>query len=325
VSSHGSRPTEHEWIRHVVRGLGRPGPGVVLGPGDDTAALRVGGTTLLVTTDALVEGVHFRAGWLSPRALGARAYGENASDVAAMGGRPLAAVMALEVPHDVRARTLDALVAGFVAAARRHGASLVGGNLTGGPALAVTVTLLGRAGARLATRAGARAGDHVFVTGRLGAMGTAVRDRRLGRRTPIPRVPDRVGAGALLARVASAMIDVSDGLVQDLGHVARASRVAIRLEASRIPVAAACRRRLGPAEGLALALTAGEDYELACTVPPGRLAALARVAGRLGCPLTRVGVVERGRPGVAVVAPDGAPLRLGAGGFDHLAAPGRRR
>jgi len=324
VPSRSRRLTEHEWIRRLVRGLPRPGRGVVLGPGDDTAALRIDGTTLLVTTDALVAGVHFRPGWFSPRALGARAYGVNASDVAAMGGRPLAAVMALEVAGDVTTATLDGIVAGFVAAARAHGAFLVGGNLTRGPALAITVTLLGRAGPRLVTRAGARPGDHVFVTGRLGAMGAAVRDRRRGQPAPLPRVPDRVGAGALLARVASAMIDVSDGLVQDLGHVARASGVEVRLEASRIPVAAACRRRAG-AGALGLALAAGEDYELACTVPQRGLAALARLAGRLGCPLTRIGVIERGRPVVTITAPDAAPLRVAAAGFDHLAAPRRRR
>ena len=307
-----------------MRSLPRAGRDVLLGPGDDAAALRVGGTTLLVTTDALVEGVHFRAGWYSPRALGARAYGVNASDIAAMGGRPFAAVMALEVPGDVRAATLDGIVAGFVAAAGAHGAVLVGGNLTRGPVLAITVTLLGRAGSRLVTRSGARAGDHVFVTGRVGAMGVAVRDRRRGQPTPLPRVPDRVAAGALLGRVAGAMIDVSDGLAQDLGHVARASRVAIRLEASCVPVAPACRRRAG-AGALALALTGGEDYELACTVPPRRLAALARVTGRLGCALTRIGVVESGRPSVTVTAPDGTPLHLGRAGFDHLAAPRGRR
>jgi thiamine-monophosphate kinase len=316
-------PTEHEWIRRLIRRLGPRGAGVTIGPGDDAAALRVGRATLLVTTDALVEGVHFRAGWLAPRALGERAYRVNASDVAAMGGRPTVAFVALQVPRATPAATLEALIAGFVAAARRHGASLAGGNLTRGPVLAVTVTLLGRAGPRVVTRAGARPGDVVLVTGRLGATGAAVRAREAGRRAPLPRVPDRVAAGMLLARVASAMIDVSDGLVQDLEHVARASGVGIRLEWPRVPLAPACRR--SGAEGVAIALTAGEDYELACTVPPRRLPTLARLARRLGCPLTAVGTVERGRARVHVVDAAGNPLRLDRGGFDHLAAPRRRR
>ena len=296
---------------------------VRVGPGDDCAALRIGGKTVLVTTDALVDGVHFRREWLSPRALGERAYRVNASDVAAMGGRPIAAVVAMEVPRGTTATTLDGIAAGFVAAARRHGATLVGGNVARGPALAITVTLLGLASGRVVTRAGARPRDLVLVTGALGATGTAVRDRRRGRRTPMPRIPDRVAAGAALARVASAMIDVSDGLVQDLGHVARASGVAIRVEAGSVPVAASCRRRLG-AGATAFALTAGEDYELALTVPARRLAALARIAPQLGCRLTRVGVVERGR-GVTVVDAAGAPLRLRTAGFDHLAGPRGRR
>ena len=324
MSRRSRAPTEHEWIGRLTARLGRRDPTVLVGPGDDAAVLRIDDATLLLTTDALVTGVHFERGWLAPRALGERAYRVNASDIAAMGGRPLAAVMALEVPRSVAVATLDGIVAGFVTAARRHGAALVGGNLSRGPVLAVTVTLLGLAGPRVVTRAGARAGDHVFVTGRLGATGSAVRDRRHGRPTSLPRLPDRVAAGALLAGVATAMIDVSDGLVQDLAHVARASRVAIRLDAARIPVAAACRHRLG-AEAPHFAATAGEDYELACTVPPRRLAALDRLASRLGCALTRIGVVEQGRPGVTVVGADGRPLRLPAGGFDHLAAPGRRR
>jgi thiamine-monophosphate kinase len=317
-------PSEHEWIRRLCARLGPASPAVRLGPGDDAAALRVGGKTLLVTTDALVEGVHFERRWLSARALGERAYRVNASDVAAMGGRPLAAVLALEVPRGVDLATLDGVVAGFLAGARPHRAALVGGNLSRGPALAITATLLGLAGRRLVTRAGARPGDHVVVTGRLGAMGTAVRDRRTGRATPLPRVPDRVAAGTALARIASAMIDVSDGLAQDLGHVARASGVAIRLAASWIPVAPSCRARLG-ADAVAFALGAGEDYELACTVPPGCLPALSRLAATLDCPLTRIGIVARGRPGVTVVGAGGRPLALATGGFDHLAAPGRRR
>jgi len=316
--------SEHDWIRRLIGRLSMRDRRVLVGPGDDCAVLRIGGRTVLVTTDALVAGVHFKRGWLSPRALGERAYRVNASDVAAMGGRPIAAVVAMEVPRGVSAATLDGIVGGFVAAGRRHGAALVGGNLARGPALAITVTLLGLAAGRVVTRAGARPGDVVVVTGALGATGTAVRDRRGGRPTALPRLPDRVAAGIALARVASAMIDVSDGLVQDLGHVARASGVAIRLETARIPVAASCRRRLG-AQATAFALAAGEDYELALTVPVRRLAVLDRIARKLGCRLTRIGVVTGGRPAVTVVDSDGAALPLRRAGFDHLAGPARRR
>jgi thiamine-monophosphate kinase len=252
-----------------------------------------------------------------------RAYGVNASDIAAMGGRPRFAVMALEVPSGTSARTLDGIVAGFVAAARRHVASLVGGNVTRGPALAITVTLFGTAGARIVTRAGASPGDRVVVTGRFGAMGAAVRDRRAGRRTPLPAVPYRVRAGRALADVATAMIDVSDGLVQDLGHLARASGVAIRVDATRLPLA----RSLGGAgrRAIELALTAGEDYELACTVPSRHVARLAGLAARVGVSITPIGVVEHGRPAVRVVDDRGRPFAVRRGGFDHLADRARRR
>jgi thiamine-monophosphate kinase len=153
-------------------------------------------------------------------------------------------------------------------------------------------------------------------------MGAAVRARRAGHAVPLPRVPDRVHVGALLARVASAMIDVSDGVVQDLGHVARASGVAIRLDGPRLPQAPSCRRR---PDGLLVAATAGEDYELACAVPARRLVRAMRLARRAGCPLTEIGIVERGRAGVTILGGDGRPLRLPAGGFDHLAGRGRRR
>jgi thiamine-monophosphate kinase len=306
---------EHGWIARLVRRLGDPRGAVRIGPGDDAAAIRVGGATVLVTTDALVDGVHFRRTWLGPRALGQRAFRVNASDLAAMGGRPFAAVLAFEVPRETTAACLDGIVAGFVAEARRHGAWLIGGNLTRGQRLAITVTMLGRAPARIVTRAGARPGDLVFVTGDLGRIGTAVR----GRAVHLPPVPDRVDAGVALARVASAMIDVSDGLVQDVGHVARASRVRIQLDGGRIPVAAACRRRFGR-RAATVAATAGEDYELALTVPPRRLRALERLRGRLGCCLTQVGVVAAGTPGVVVRGPDGRRVALARRGFDHLRA-----
>ncbi len=314
---------EHGWIATVMRRLGRPRGPVRVGPGDDAAALRVGGATLLVTTDSLVDGVHFRRGWLAPRALGERAFRVNASDLAAMGGRPLAAVMALEVPPATPVRTLDGIVTGFVADARRHGADLVGGNVTRGARLAVTVTLLGRAGRRIVRRAGARPGDVVCVTGTLGAAGTAVRDRRAGRTTPLPRVPDRLAAGALLSAIASAMIDVSDGLVQDLEHVCRASRVAMRIDATRVPVAAACRRRFGKRAPI-VAATAGEDYELAFTVARRRLPALVRRLRRIGCRVTPIGAVVAGPPAVVLVEARGGTVRLPRRGFDHLRLAGRR-
>jgi thiamine-monophosphate kinase len=307
---------EHGWIARMLPAL-PPGRRTIVGPGDDAAAVRPSRRPLLVTTDSLVEGVHFRPRWEPAAALGRRALRVNLSDVAAMGGRPFAAVVALEAPPALPATVLFALMRGLAADARRQDVDVVGGNLAAAPRLAITVTLLGEAGARLATRAGARPGDDVWLTGTLGGSGYAVRALLGGLRVRRPQVPVRLAAGYLLASRAHAMIDVSDGLVQDLEHVCRASGVAAELDESSLPVATACRRALGPAAA-AFAATAGEDYELLLTASPRRRSSLVRLAPRLGCRLTRVGRIRSGRPVVHLLDAHGEPLALRHAGFDHF-------
>jgi thiamine-monophosphate kinase len=309
---------EHEWIATLVRRLGaRPFRRVLLGPGDDAAAVRPGRVPLLVTVDALVENVHFRRGWAPPAALGRRSYLTSASDLAAMGGVPRFALLALAAPPALPVAALDALVAGFAAAARRDGARLVGGNLAASPHLALTATVIGEAPGAVVTRAGARPGDLLLVTGWLGAAGLAVHRLAAGGRGRLPDPPRRVHAGRVLARVASAMIDVSDGLVQDLGHLCRASGVAAEIDLARLPVAIACRRALG-GRAATFAAGAGEDYELLVTVPARRLPALRRALPRLGCRLTPIGRVLAGRPSVRVRGLDGRAVRVARSGFDHF-------
>lgn len=309
---------EHRWLERLVRRLaGGSAPAVVVGPGDDAAVVRTRGPRLLLTIDALIEGVHFRRGWLVPAALGRRAFGAAASDVAAMGGRPRFALLALEAPPHLPVVELDAVVRGVAHAARGSGARLVGGNLARAPRLGLTVAVVGEARGRIVTRAGARPGDVLYVTGTLGASGTAVRRLAAGRRAALADPPRRVRAGELLARVAHAMIDVSDGLVQDLDHLCHASGVAAVLELARVPVARACRRALG-ARAAAFAITAGEDYELLVAVPAARRRALARLRARLGCRLTAVGRIAAGRPAVRVLDARGRPVRLPRRGFDHF-------
>jgi len=167
------------------------------------------------------------------------------------------------------------------------------------------------------TRAGARPNDGLYATGVFGAAGLAVRDLKAGRRGRLPEPPRRVRVGVALARVASAMIDVSDGLVQDLGHVCRASRVDADVELAALPVAAACRRALGTAAP-AFAAVGGEDYELVVSVPARRLPALRRLAPSLGCRLTRIGRVIAGRGRVRVEDAAGRQIALARRGFDHF-------
>ncbi len=310
---------EHPWIARLLRRLTPrlQDRRVLLGPGDDAAVVRPGGHPLVLTIDTLVEGVHFRRDWFRPGALGRRATAVNVSDVAAMGAVPRWILVALEAPATLPVSDADALVAGIVAEGAVHGALLVGGNVTAGRRIAVTIALVGEATGRIATRAGARPGDGLWVTGVLGRTGAAVRARRAGRRVPLPALPRRVVAGRLLARVAHAMIDVSDGLVQDTGHLCRASGVAAEIAVARLPVAAACRAMLGSRAG-AFAATAGEDYELVIAVPPSRERLLARLAPRLGCRLTRIGRIVRGRPAVRLLDAKGVAIPLGRGGFDHF-------
>jgi thiamine-monophosphate kinase len=306
---------EHAWIAALLRRLppAERRRGVLVGPGDDAAVVRLGARPVLLTTDCLIEDVHFRRGWLAPPALGRRAFGTSASDVAAMGGEPRFALLAIEAPASLPRSVLDGVVRGFRAAAARAGTRLVGGNLAAGPRLALTTAVVGTAPGRVVTRAGARPGDGLFVTGVLGASGLAVRGLRAGRRVQWPAPPLRVRAGVALARVAHAMIDVSDGLAQDLLHLCRASGVGAVVSLDDVPVAPACRRALGR-RAARFAATAGEDYELLVAMPP---AAQARLR-RLGCRLTRVGNVVAGLPRPRFVDARGRAVRLEAPGFDHF-------
>src|SRR5438132_799060 len=185
------------------------------------------------------------------------------------------------------------------------------------PRLSVRAGVIGEAPGPVMTRAGARPGDRLYVTGALGATGLAVRRLAAGGAARLPDPPRRVRAGRLLARVASAMIDVSDGLVQDVGQLCRASRVGAEIDLGRLPVAGACRRALR-GRAAAFAAQAGEDYELVVAVPPALEPALRRVMPRLGCRITLVGRLLAGRPVVRVRAPDGGVVRVARGGFHHF-------
>jgi thiamine-monophosphate kinase len=303
---------EHRWLRGLLGTAGTSGPSVLLGPGDDAAILRGDRRPWVVTTDAQREGVHFRAGWASWRTLGRRAFRVNASDVAAMGAVPRAALVALAVPARMAAADVTAFMRGFEAEGRRAGVVLVGGDVSAARQFGATVTLLGIVPGRVVTRSGARPGDALFVTGALGAAAWAVRARRTGRAVPWPLPPMRLRAARVLAGIASAMLDVSDGLVQDAGQLCRASGVGVVLDLARLPLAPRCRR--AGARGRRLAATGGEDYELLFTVPPHRVARLGRAS--LGCRVTRIGTVVAGA-GVRVVDA-GAPVRLRHAGFDHF-------
>jgi thiamine-monophosphate kinase len=275
----------------------------------------------VATVDAVAEGVHFD-GRFAPEDVGWKALAVNLSDLAAMGARPLWALCALAVPRGADPARLSRVGRGLAACARRFGVALAGGNVSRGPALSLTVTALGAVSpGRALRRRGARPGDLLLLSG---ALGGAAWGRRRGappealrrQRRPEPRL----ALGRALAGLASACIDVSDGLLQDLGHLCRASGVGAEVWLEDLPLAAGLGEAARSQADLeALALAGGEDYELLAAVPPGRLSRALALERRLRLPLQVAGRITSGRGAVARGL-RGERLRPRGAGWDHLAS-----
>ncbi|HET9480114.1 MAG TPA: thiamine-phosphate kinase [Candidatus Polarisedimenticolia bacterium] len=363
------RRGEDGFIAWIGRRFGRLAPPPPAGIGDDAALRRMGGAALL-TTDCLVEGVHFRRD--EPAfLLGRKSLAVNLSDIAAMGGRPDCFLMVLAVPDDLPSSFLGNLIDGMASAAREHGVALAGGDTSrsAGP-LVIAITVAGRTqvgrGARVLTRSGARPGDGIYVSGALGDSAAGRRLLDLGwRPRPAGRAKRQTGAGRarvagvtspaggrgrrlagslppirarqalgkhldpqpqlalgrwlLSHRVASAAIDLSDGLSTDLARLTAASRVGARLLAPAVPIgdpARAVAAALGE-DPLGLALHGGEDYELLFTVPAAREPELLRLpAGLPGAFF--IGRITSRLQGIRLAEPSGRDRPLRAGGFDHF-------
>lgn len=265
-------------IARITARLGA-GSAALLGPGDDAAVVAAPDGRVVATTDALVAGRHFRPDWASPVDVGHRAAAANLADIAAMGADPTALLVALCVPAELEVAWVEGLADGLAAEAGSVGAEVVGGDISASPTLTIVVTALGDlAGAAPVTRAGARPGDVVAMAGRIGhaAAGLAVLSR--GFRSPrllvdaYRRPQIRYAAGPAAAALgATAMIDVSDGLVADLGHVATASGVAVDLHREAFPLPGPLRNA---AEALGVdpydwVLSGGDDHALVATFPAG--------------------------------------------------------
>jgi len=288
---------------------------VVLGIGDDAALLRPRrGHDVVVTTDAFVEGVHFRFADESARTAGRRAMVANLSDLAAMGAAPLGCTLALSTPPAARVADVLGLVRGLLAEAARAGCPLVGGNVTRGRDLSLAVTAIGqlRAGHAL-RRDAARPRDRVLVTG---TLGRSALERRRGRVRTVPEPRLAIGRALARARWRGACIDVSDGLVRDLGHLARASGVLIRVDSDAVPrprgFSQAC--AAAGADPDQLALEGGEDWELVFTTRPGAPRA-AVLAARYGVAVTEIGRVFAGPPALQW---EGAARPSADGGWRHF-------
>lgn len=316
-------PGEFELIARLTAGLRRR-PGTILGPGDDCAILKPVRGRELMTIDSLVEGVHFRLDWGSAEALGARALTVNLSDIAAMGGRPVACVVNLAIRPGLDARFFDRLYAGLARAAEAAGVDIVGGNVTRAAALSITITLVGEARGGVMLRGAARPGDHLYVTGTLGdaALGWRILDGKIkargaARRFLIDRFLNpvaRVAAGMRLARIrpAPAAIDLSDGLWQDLGHLLERSGVGAEIAAAAIPLSPAYRAVAG--DDRTLAIGGGEDYELLFALRATKSS--AELSRRLGVAVSRIGRIVRGR-GARLIGANGTGTPALAG-WDQL-------
>lgn len=330
--------TEDELIGVIRRLLSGDAPGVRLGPGDDAAVVEMGSHDGILTTDMLVEGVHFERHVTSAHDLGYKALAVSVSDVAAMGGSPRFALVSLGLPKDVDTGWVVELYGGLRDAAGEYAVSVVGGDTSKSDRVVVSVALTGEvARGRAVTRAGARPGNRVVVTG---ALGAAAGGLRLAQAPPEEvgaavvsdwgrslvsahvRPTARVGEGQTLAQAgATAMIDVSDGLARDLGSVCRESGVAAVVVFADVPVALGLRHlaEVMPVEPLGLALEGGEDYELVATLPSGSVGgATTMLAERFGTQLTDIGEVREGE-GLTAIEEDGRERPLEPRGWDHFA------
>ena len=301
--------------------------------GDDTAAWKTGVATELFTTDTVVEGVHFTRAttpWLD---LGWKCIASNVSDIAAMGGLPLYALITLGLPPDTELDDIKLLYQGMLQICNKYGVAIVGGDMVRSPVVFITVSLTGLHSGQPMLRSGARVGDQVGVTGYLGGSGGGLQlmleEERVSslplfisvdagdylrwcHRRPEPAVAD----GRILASagVAAAM-DVSDGLAGDLGKLCRASGLAARIDAGRIPVHPLLKEAF-PDRYLDLALYGGEDYLLLFTAPPELM---EQVLPKLSQAAAVVGEITEGEPGrVSIVDESGAERAAGPGGWDHF-------
>ena len=339
-----SARAEFRLIEEFRKRFGRVGPRVVQGIGDDTAVVRPpSGSDLLVTSDLLIEGIHFRLHTAAPADIGYRAAVANLSDIAAMGGVPAYILVTVAIPPNITPRSIMRLYRGLMEACRPHGVQLIGGDTSAsvhGLFLSITVTGYVPRG-RALTRAGARVGDLIYVTGTLGDSLAGLQLLENGRGTEKlssrartflisrhRRPSARLTAGRTLIRhgLATAAIDVSDGLSGDLSHICAQSKVGAEIVATSLPLSPACRAYAAARkiEGASLALQGGEDYELLFTVPPSVRARAERLGRRADPPWTCIGVIKPDSFGLRLRHPDGSVHPLPATSYEHR-LPGRSR
>jgi thiamine-monophosphate kinase len=333
-----ARLSEDDLIAALRRLLSADAPGVHVGVGDDAAIVELGRHPAVITTDLLVEGVHFRRSATSAHDLGYKAIAVNVSDVAAMGGSPRYATVGLGLRGGGETSFVMELYGGMLEAAAEHGLSIVGGDLSRADRVVISVGVVGEvAQGHAVTRSGARPGDRIVVTGALGAAAGGLRlaqsdpsdvteslgtDWARDLATALDRPVARVGEGLTLAQAgATAMMDLSDGLSTDLPRLCAASGVGARVRRAALPVAPALydlQKILGT-DPFDLAVHGGDDYELLATLPADAVEpALRKLGERFGTSLAEVGEVTDAAGSVVLVDDDGGERPLEPGGWDHF-------
>lgn len=301
---------------------------LVLGIGDDTAALQIGEQTLLWTADMLLEGVHFRLDWIDPASLGWKSLAVNLSDIAATGGTPVGALLSLALPAECTGAWLDAFVDGLAECARAYGVALLGGDTNRAEQVVIDVSVLGVVAGRPVPRSGARPGDWLLVTGALGGSRAGLHALMAGEESAIDLTPHfrpipRLQVGARARELgATAMMDLSDGLAADLPKLLRASGVGAVVYAAQVPVhpAAAHWAQAHGLDPVAFAIAGGEDYELLIAAPPSAAQQMLKcIPAKTGVSLTHIGEVIAAQE-VWLQRTDGRRESFAIGGWDHFRA-----
>jgi len=305
---------------------GGPEHRMLVGIGDDAAAWRGDDSTVLATTDAMVEGVHFTTGtpWWE---LGWKALAVNLSDIAAMGGLPAYALVNLSLPGDTEVEDVTQLYRGMTDLANQHKVAIVGGNITAAPVIMIAVTVIGRGLKEgLLRRSVAVPDDHIAVTGYLGSAAAGLRlltnnlkfapeTTALLKKAHLQPQPRLSQGQALVKQGVRAAIDISDGLVADLGHVCAASKVGAMIRVNAVPIHPLVKEAFGK-DALRMALTGGEDYELLLTASE-RIIDDVKASFGAECPVTVIGEITGGA-GVVLLGEDGRPYHIDGQGWDHF-------
>lgn len=328
MSAKSTRTGEFDLIAKYFAPLTKGEPGA-LNLKDDAAFLRPRpGHDLVVTTDAIVAGVHFFEND-SPDVIARKALRVNISDLAAKGATPRAYLLTTVFPRDVDEAWVKAFAAGLKLDQKRFAITLIGGDTTSTPGpLTVNIVAIGEVPhGKMLTRAGAKAGDDVWVTGTIGdaalglkALKEALQLSEQHRKAVVARfnVPEpKPHLGQRLIGLAHACLDISDGLIADVGHIAAASNVSIRIRAHDVPLSAAAKAALDKGVSLIDLVTGGDDYELAFTAPAAARPRLKALSRDTATPLTRIGEVEKGR-GVILLDKNGNPVPYGRAGYTHF-------